>query len=194
MIEGMETPVPNTFQQPGSTLMLLGGLMPNAGDQLERRFGSTHYAKTVIGQTWGLPPALDLHFEKQVQELTRRLVKERVVESVHDLSDGGLAVAAAECCLGSKRVGAQLDIDGEGPAVYTLFHEAPSRVIVAVRPEQVDAVRSLADKAGVPAPVVGKTVEGRLEIRVADRALFSTSIQKLFDSWDGALERLLGGS
>lgn len=193
-IPGMEAPLPNTFQQEGSTLILLGGLLPDGDNQIERRFGSTHYARTVLGQTWGLPPALDLDFEKQVQGLTRRLVRERMFESVHDLSDGGLAVAAAECCLGPERMGARLEIDASGPSVVQLFHEAPSRVLVAVRPEQVDAVVSAAAEAGVPAPIIGRTVAGRLEIRMGDRSLCSVSTEKLFESWDGALERLLGGS
>ncbi len=193
-IPGMQAPLPNTFQQEGSTLILLGGLLPFGDDQIERRFGSTHYAKTVLGKTWGLPPALELDFEKQVQALTRRLVRDRVIESVHDLSDGGLAVAAAECCLGPGRIGAQLDIDAAGPTVVQLFHEAPSRVLVAVRPERVDAVIAAAAEAGVPAPIVGKTVTGRLEIRIADRSVFSVSAEKLFETWDGALERLLGRS
>jgi len=193
-IPGMEAPLPNTFQQEGSTLILLGGLLPFCDEQMERRFGSTHYAKTVLGQTWGLPPALDLDFEKQVQGLTRQIVRDRVIESVHDLSDGGLAVAVAECCLGPGRIGAQLDIDAGGPAVVQLFHEAPSRVLVAVRPERVDAVVAAAAEAGVPAPIVGKTVAGRLEIRIADRSVFSVPTEKLFETWDEALERLLGRS
>jgi hypothetical protein len=53
---------------------------------------------------------------------------------------------------------------------------------------------ALAAEAGVAVPVVGKTVQGRLEIRAADRALFSISVNELFETWDGALERLLKGN
>jgi phosphoribosylformylglycinamidine synthase subunit PurL len=199
LIDGIEAPLPNTFQQEGSILLLLGGLLPGSEDQLERRFGSSHYAKTVLGRTWGLPPALDLDLEKRVQALTRRLVRERVIESAHDLSDGGLAVAVAECCLGparngGERIGAQLDLDASGLAVLSLFHEAPSRVLIAVRPERIETVLALAAEAGVAAPVAGKTVAGRLEVRAADRALFSIAVNELFEAWDGALERLLKGN
>lgn len=194
IIPGMEAPPSSTFVQAGSTLLLLGGLLPGAEDQIERRFGSSHYAKTVMGKTWGLPPALDLDLEKRVHDLTRQLVREGLLESAHDLSDGGLATAAAECCLGPNRIGAQLEIDSDGPAIYTLFHESPSRVLIAVRPEQVEAVAERAEKAGVPAPLIGQTVEQKLEVRMADRSLFALSTNQLFDMWDGALERLLGRS
>ena len=193
LIPGMDAPPPSVFQQEGSTLILLGGLMPGAEDSLERRFGSTQYARVIVGQTWGLPPALDLDFEKKVQDLTRGLVREGLLESAHDLSDGGLAVAAAECSFGPKRIGAALALDTELPGAVVLFHEAPSRILVAVRPEAVGAVQQRAAAAGVPAPVIGFTVADSLEIRVGETALIAAPVAGLFDAWDGALERLLKG-
>ena len=52
---------------------------------------------------WGLPPALDMDYEKRVQEAIREIVDEGLAESAHDLSDGGLAVALAECCVRQRR-------------------------------------------------------------------------------------------
>ncbi len=76
--------------------MLLGGL----GSVDETRFGGTQYAKVVLNKMWGLPPALDMDYEKRVQAAIREIVDAGLAESAHDLGDGGLAVALAECSMG----------------------------------------------------------------------------------------------
>ena len=63
----------------------------------ERAFGGTQYAKVILKSLWGLPPALDMDYEKRVQRAIREIIAPRLAESAHDLSDGGLAVALAEC-------------------------------------------------------------------------------------------------
>ena len=60
--------------------------------------------KVVFDKLWGLPPALDMDREKRVHEAMREILAEGLAESAHDLSDGGLAVALAECCFGPAGV------------------------------------------------------------------------------------------
>ena len=93
------------------------------------RFGGTQYAKVVLNEMWGLPPALDMEYEKRVQTAIREIVIGGHVESAHDLSDGGLAVALAECCAGG--IGAAIEISSEFGSELALFHEGPSRVVVS---------------------------------------------------------------
>ena len=190
--EGMNPPRGPHFTAPGRKLVLLGGLLPGAGDQLERRFGSTQYAKAVLGRVWGLPPALDLDFEKRMHEALRRIAREGLAESLHDLSDGGLAVAAAKCSFGPERVGARLEIESPLPAVYVLFHEAPSRALLSVEESRLDAVLAVAAANDVPAPVVGATVAGRLEVRFNGEEVLAASVAELEEGWSNALERMLG--
>ncbi len=83
------------------------------GDCDEVRFGGTEYAKVVLNELWGLPPALDMDYEKRVHDAMREIVAAGLAESAHDVSDGGLAVAAAECCLGGGGRGVAFRI---GPA------------------------------------------------------------------------------
>src|SRR5437879_5155833 len=94
----MKTAAPITvpFKNAGRSVILLGGI----GTCDDTRFGATQYAKQIEKQLWGLPPALDLEHEKHVQAAIREIVAAGLVESAHDLSDGGLAVALAECCFG----------------------------------------------------------------------------------------------
>jgi len=114
-------PLTIPFINAGRAVVLLGGL----GTCDDVRFGSTEYAKEIVGSLWGLPPALDLDKEKRVQEAMRQIAAGGLAESAHDLSDGGLAVALAECCFGAGQIGAQVDLDSDLRPEILLFHEAP---------------------------------------------------------------------
>jgi len=107
--------------------MLLGGI----GGCDETRFGGTGYAKEILKQLWGLPPALDLDREKRVQVAIREIVAAGLAESAHDLSDGGLAVALAECSFGPAEIGAAIDIDSDLRPEMLAFHEGPSRILIS---------------------------------------------------------------
>src|SRR3954470_9602006 len=120
-------PVSSTFTEEGHSVILLGGF----GNSDWQQFGGTQYAKVLGNSLWGLPPALDMDYEKRVQETVRTLVRERIVSTAHDLGEGGLAVALAEASFGPARIGADLELDSNLPSELALFHEGPSRILVA---------------------------------------------------------------
>ncbi len=174
-------PVGTAFRQPGRTVMLLGGL----GLADETRFGGTQYAKVILNQLWGLPPALDLDRERRVQEAIRELVNGGLVDSAHDLSDGGIAVGLAECSFGSH-IGARLDLDSELRPDLLLFHEGPSRVLLSTgQPDQVAAV---AARHGIEAPVLGVTIERDIEVSQRGRLLGRWECAALESTYEQALE------
>ena len=85
---------------------------------------------------WGLPPALDMDYEKRVQAAIREIVNGGLAESAHDLSDGGLAVALAECSHGGnrrahrasvRRYGLNSLLFHEGAVAHPGFHSPTSR-------------------------------------------------------------------
>jgi len=185
----MKTAQPATidFKQYGRAIILLGGL----GRCDDTRFGSTQYAKVILKQLWGLPPALDMDYEKRVQAAVRDIVTARLAGSAHDVSDGGLAVALAECCFGANGVGAVIDLDSSLRPEFLLFHEGPSRILVSTaQPEQV---ASIARKHRIEAPVIGATMRGGLKIRHRGRLVVDCDIQSLRAAWEGALEKALEG-
>src|SRR5258708_3664866 len=102
----MKTAAPVTipFKNKGRNVLLLGGL----GSTDDTRFGGTQYAKSVVKEMWGLPPALDMDYEKRVQEAIREVVQSGFAESAHDLGEGGLGVALAESA--SLGVGARISL------------------------------------------------------------------------------------
>jgi phosphoribosylformylglycinamidine synthase len=152
----MKTAAPVTieFKQPGREILLLGGY----GKTDSERFGSSQYAKVVVGSLWGMPPALDMAYEKRVHEAMREIHAAGLAESAHDLSDGGLAVTVAECC-GS--VGALIELECEGPLEHVLFGEMPSRILVSSG--NPAAVAEIAAKHRVECERIGITMKERLQ-------------------------------
>ncbi len=180
-------PVTIDFKAPGRSVILLGGL----GNCDDRRFGSSQYAKVIVKQLWGLPPALDMEYEKRVQAAMRAIVAAGLADSAHDLSDGGLAVALAECSFGPAGIGAALDLASDMRPEFLLFHEGPSRILIST--ERPGEVQRIAEEHGVPALLAGATVAGRLSITNRGRRLIDCELQRLKSTWEGALEAALKG-
>ena len=138
----------------------------------------------------GEPPAIDLAAEKRLIECLVALGEAEAVQSAHDLSDGGLAVAVAESCFASKGLGAEIAIDGEGNAEYALFGERGARAIVSVAPSQVAGVLATARQYGVGAREIGKvTRDNALRIEYKERAVIAAAVSTLQDTWAHALRR-----
>jgi phosphoribosylformylglycinamidine (FGAM) synthase-like enzyme len=163
--------------------MLLGGL----GMSDATRFGGTQYAKIVLEKMWGLPPALDLDYEKRVQSAIREIVNSGFAESAHDLSDGGLAVALAECSYGG--VGASIEVSTDLQPELALFHEAPSRILVSTAAPKV--IERIASDHGVEAQRIGVTMKERLRISNGSMTWIDCPVQQLRDVWENALSEKL---
>ena len=179
------------FAAPGRTIVLLRG--GEAGDitDAESEFGSSEYAKEILGTLWGYPPQLDLEKEAALQRAIVDLIKQGMVESVHDCAEGGLAVALAEKAF-AKGVGARVNLASGGlPAEFALFGEDASRIVVSCDPEQVSRIKEVAEQFGIAADVIGETVGDRLEISLDGAVVVSAAVSELSDAYEGALESAL---
>jgi len=177
-------PVTVDFKNPGRAVVLLGGVGPSD----ETHFGGTQYAKQILHSLWGLPPALDMDYEKRVQSAVREMVNSGLAESAHDLSDGGLAVALVES---SAKIGARIDLDSDLRPELLLFHEGPSRVLISTA--DVAKLQEIARKYGVEALEAGVTMEERVVIRNRDTPLIDCDIVRLQSARNSALGRMLHG-
>ena len=178
-------PIQIPFAQAGASIVLLGGL----GDTDLEHFGGTQYAKVICGKLWGNPPVLDMDYEKRVQTTIRTLVRSQSVVSAHDIGEGGLAVALAECCFGSAGIGADVHFDSDLAPEFLLFHEGPSRILVSTF--HPDLVLSEALRNNVQASQIGVTLKASLIVRNRDRKLLDVRIEQLSTAWKNALEHLL---
>lgn len=144
------------FRAEGDAIILIG----EVGEGL----GGSQFLAVVHGRKEGPPPGLDYAREMAVHEATRELIRAGLVHSAHDCSEGGLAVALAECCIsGARLIGAEVQIPRGGlSAEDVLFNESQSRIVVSTpRPEP--ALALLAAR-GVAARVLGHTGGGRLKV------------------------------
>jgi phosphoribosylformylglycinamidine synthase len=178
-------PTPMHFYEPGRTVILLGGF--GAPDELH--FGGTEYAKVILQNLWGLPPALNMEYEKRVQRTIREIVTAGLAESAHDVSDGGLLVALAEASFGPARMAAQIEIPSNTRAALLLFHEAPSRILLSTSaPENV---LEIAARNGVEAPRIGVTMKERLRIDCGSTTVLDCDLIELREPWETSLEQTL---
>jgi phosphoribosylformylglycinamidine synthase len=118
-----------------------------------------------------------------VQEAIRQMVVEGQVESAHDLSDGGLGIALAECCAGG--IGAAVEV----PDLFltiALFHEGPSRILVSTAVPE--AVETIAREHNVEAVRIGVTIKEKLQIDHNSVTLIDCAISKLREARENALE------
>jgi len=179
------TPMTIPFKNEMRTVTLLGGL----GSCDLARFGGTQYAKVVLKEMWGLPPLLDMDYEKRVQAAIREIVTGGHVESAHDLSDGGLAVALAESCAGG--IGAAIEISSEARPELALFHEGPSRVLVSTNVPEV--VERIAREHGVEAVRIGVTIKEELRIDHNGVTVVDSNVGSLREARENSLEEELYG-
>jgi phosphoribosylformylglycinamidine synthase len=176
-------PVTIPFKQEGRAVLLLGGY----GTVDDTRFGGTQYAKLVLRTMWGLPPGLDMHYEKRVHAAIREVVRAGLAESSHDVGEGGLAVALAECCSGG--IGAALQVKIPLRSEYALFHEGPSRVLVSTA--MPEAVEGIARAHNIECVRLGVTMKERLRIDDESKTLIDLPVKQLVEVWENALEGLL---
>jgi phosphoribosylformylglycinamidine synthase len=178
-------PTPIHFREPDRAVILLGGF--GASDDLH--FGGTQYAKAILQSMWGLPPALDMDYEKRVHQAIREIVGAGLAESAHDLSDGGLAVALAEASFGPAGVGARIEIPAGARPEFLLFHEGPSRILLST--SQPENVLAIGQKNRVEAVRIGVTMKERLRIDCDSITLVDCSLAELRRPWETSLEQML---
>ena len=179
------------FQTSGRAVVLLRG--SEAGDlaDAEAEFGSSEYAKEILGCVWGFPPALELEKEAALQKCIIALIQAGLIDSAHDCSDGGLAIALAESGF-LNRIGARIHLKSEGlPGEFLLFGEDASRIVISCPTENLQKVGELAVKWGLSADHIGETVSDALNIAVDGKTVVSTPIQDLYDIWARALAHVL---
>ncbi len=183
------------FKTEGDIIILLG--------ETKDELGGSEYLKIIHKLDKGKPPHLNLDMEYRVQEVCLNAIHDGIIKSAHDCSEGGIAVALAECCISSKNtaIGAEITLPAHpvrgsaSDGAHTmrrdalLFGESQSRIVVSLAQDDVSKIMSIADKHGIPAIVIGKVGGKRLKID----GIIDLSVNELVAVWKDSLERLLKG-
>jgi phosphoribosylformylglycinamidine synthase len=179
------------FREPGRTIVLLRATEPGDITDAESEFGSSEYAKEVLGAVWGYPPELDLEQEAALQRGLVEMIQTGLVETAHDCSSGGLAVTLAECAF-PKGIGLRVDAASNGmQAEFALFGEDASRVVLACDRARLAGIQQVAGKHGLHVDILGETVSGQVEIKLDGQVVISAPIAELSEAYESALERAL---
>ena len=189
IVEDLDVVRPHAFTTEGDTVILLGA---NGND-----LGGSEYLYRFHGLVAGEPPAVSLEGERALQNGLLAMFHRRLLSSAHDLAEGGLFVALAECCLGRPRsgsgFGARIELEDALGDVPLLFGETQGRVIVSCAADAADQVRALAADHGIPATVLGTVSPAGmgLHIRTPSSDL-RFSLEELGRAYFGALAEAMG--
>ncbi len=183
LIEDVECAVPSFFQNEGDTIILLG----DTNDEI----GASEYLKTVHGVDGGTPPKINLYREKALIDVLQEISKRKIVNSAHDLSEGGFIIAAAECSLSGSGLGCAVDITTGLRDDVFLFSESQSRALISVSPEKESEVGDVLDEAGVQFRKIGKVVKNVFEIKMNGETVISEKLSGLEDIYEKSFKEKL---
>jgi phosphoribosylformylglycinamidine synthase subunit PurL len=190
-IEDVHKAVFPHFREAGRAVVLLRGSEPGDRVDAESEFGSSEYAKEILGAVWGFPPALELEREAALQKGLVEMIRAGLVDSAHDCSEGGIAVTLVESAF-AKGVGVKVDLSTrELPAEFVLFGEDASRVVISCDRSNLSGIQQVALKYGISADVIGETTQEQLEIRLDGGVVVSAGIDELGQGYENALETAL---
>lgn len=176
------------FKRPGDLIALIG----TTGDDLT----VSEFASAVLGVSTdemisgGRLPAIDLALEKRIHDVILHLADASLISSAHDCSEGGLAVAIAECCFSSLNrdtLGAAIELPAsELSNEAALFAETPSRIVISFAPEFAARVAGIT--ADVPFVIIGAVETGIFRISIGGNAIVEAETEKLEAIWRNSLE------
>jgi phosphoribosylformylglycinamidine synthase len=191
ILEDVGKAVPSGFQSAGDVVLLLTSSLGHPGVIGYQSFGSSEFAKSILGTVWGVPPEVELDDEHDLHQLLLRLASSSLIHSASDVSDGGIAVALAKSCF-PKKLGAEISLsDVTSDAAYQLFSEEASQAVVTCSAQDAKAIENLAKGLMCLTYRLGETTDGDLVIRAGDETFVRANCKGLATSWCSTLESQL---
>ena len=186
LLDDASKTVTRVFKTDGSAVVLLGD---NLGE-----LGGSEYLATMHNMVAGKPPAIHLKREKALQQLVVKLIRDGCIESAHDCSEGGLAIALAECTFDSGGIGVSADVTSvaaeNGLAVNaTLFGESASRIVVSCASRHLNAVMTAAAAAEVTAREIGRVGGDTIRLSVNGQVAIERPVADAEHAWATAIEK-----
>ena len=171
------------FKSEGDILILIG--------RNKEELGGSEYVKRIHRMEKGIPPQIDLEEEKRIQEFCLEAISLGLVESAHDISEGGLACCLAECSLLSQgKMGVSANLKDNMRSDALLFGESQSRIVITSKEENREEILNLARERGVQATDIGKTGGDRITISQRDKKLLDVDVADAGKAWRDAIPEI----
>jgi len=178
LVEDLKHVTTQFFKEVGDLIVLIG----KPCDMI----GGSEYLQIVTGKVAGHAPKVNLNFEKKVQRACLQAIKQGIVQSAHDCSEGGLAVALAESCFNPKeRYGAMITVNFSYRPDIELFGETHSRIIISIKRDDLNKLNQILRNYHVPHQILGEVIHERFIIE----DVIDAHINELNDLWFNAIER-----
>lgn len=186
LIEDQTKIMTQGFKKAGHCIALVGFTM--------EELGGSEYLKIMFDRSEGKPPNLDRKHEKQLQEFCLELIQKGLIQSAHDCSEGGLAIAVAESCFSApgKTLGATLEFESTLRGDALLFGETQSRIVISFPEELTDQIEDLALSYPVDFSLIGKTGGSQFTVRINDKEYIKQDIEEIKEIWKTSLGRYAG--
>ena len=169
------------YKQAGDFIVAIGSL--NGG------LGGSEYLKVLHGIIEGPIPEIDLEIERHIQMILKELISNGIINSAHDVSDGGLAVNLAESiCSSEKSLGAEINVSRKLRNDEILFGESQGVVIVSVSPDKLDKVALLSQEHKIHSETIG-VVTDNSKLMIND--LVDLKRTKLKKAYSDTLEKVI---
>jgi len=162
---GMVGTVDDVARVPGLAFRAEGDEIYVLGEPASVDLAGSELVFMETGSVAGRPPAPNFPCARAVHAACIEAISEGRLRSAHDVAEGGLAVAVAECCVGRWRerpIGAEIDLELGRDVERSLFGEGPSVIVVSVAAEDADALRAIAERHGAPLQRIGRVGGNRL--------------------------------
>ncbi len=165
------------FKAAGDIVVLLG--------RTREELGGSEYLKVIHNTVKGTPPWIDLKLEQAIQNCCIEAIESGILRSAHDISDGGLAVALAECCIGGpdKALGVRAEMREMIRGDALLFSESQSRILVSMQEKDLGQLQEIASRHAVPLQVIGAVGGSRFSIQ----PILQLPVDELQVIWSSAL-------
>ena len=188
LVDDVKRLVQPGFKNPGDFIALLGMTREDLSISEYAAVIEEKSSDELIGQ--GRVPVLDLEAEVSVQTACLRAAENGLLRSAHDCSDGGLAVALAECCFSSlnrRGVGAEIDLTGEYNLATRLFSETPSRIVVSFDQSALGDIEEIVAAASCAMTILGNVGSDRLRIESDGEEVIQLDVAEMEKTWRSAL-------
>lgn len=181
LVEDLNHITTSYFKEEGDVIYLLG--------EDKEELGGSEYAKVIHNKVAGESPQINLDEEKKLQSTLLNLIRKGLIKSAHDISEGGIVSALAECCIinQEKQIGCEVEIPIKSRKDFSLFSESQSRIIISISQTKIPELEPELKLLNVKFTKLGTVAGSYFKIK----NLFDVSVNELSDIYYNTIPRIM---